>query len=119
MNLQTSGKQQDEIFKTVLDNVSDGVTVIDKNLKIRYQNKTIVQLFGSKLGEFCYAAYRSRQEPCGDSMVLDVLKDGRERRGIRDKNTAKITKAVQILTNLRKICLLGFLPLRRVNASPR
>lgn len=84
MNLKTSEKQQDGIFKTVLDNVSDGVTVIDEDFKIQYQNKTIVQLFGSKLGEFCYAAYRSRQEPCGDCMVLDVLKDGRERRAIRD-----------------------------------
>ena len=84
MNLKISGKQQDDIFKTVLDNVSDGVTVIDKDLKIQYQNKTIVQLFGSKIGEFCYEAYRRRKEPCGDCMVLDVLKDGRERRGIRD-----------------------------------
>jgi sigma-B regulation protein RsbU (phosphoserine phosphatase) len=64
--------------------VSDGVTVIDKDLKIQYQNKIIVQLFGSKIGEYCYEAYRNRKEPCGDCMVLEVLKDGKERRGIRD-----------------------------------
>ena len=84
MNSNTPERQQEDLFKIVLDTVSDGVTVIDKDLKIQYQNKTIVQLFGSKIGEYCYEAYRNRKEPCGDCMVLEVLKDGKERRGIRD-----------------------------------
>jgi serine phosphatase RsbU (regulator of sigma subunit) len=84
MDVMISENQREDLFKTILDTVSDGVTVIDNDLKIQYQNKIIVQLFGSKIGEHCYKAYRGRQEPCGDCMVLEVLKDGRERRGIRD-----------------------------------
>ena len=84
MNVNTSGKQREELLKMALDTVSDGVTVIDNCLKIQYQNKIVVQLLGSKIGERCYEAYRGRKEPCGDCMVLEVLKDGRERRGIRD-----------------------------------
>ena len=84
MNVNTSHKQGKDLFEVVLDTVSDGVTVIDNDLRIQYQNKIIVQLFGSKIGEHCYEAYRGRKEPCGDCMVLEVLKDGRERRGIRD-----------------------------------
>ena len=84
MNLNTSESQQGDLFKIVLDTISDGVTVIDKDLKIQYQNKIIVQLFGSNIGEHCYKAYRNRKEPCQDCMVLEVLKDGKERRGIRD-----------------------------------
>ncbi len=80
----SSAEQRDDLFKIVLDTVSDGVTVIDNALKIQYQNKIVVQLFGSRVGEHCYAAYRGRTEPCEDCMVLEVLKDGRERRGIRD-----------------------------------
>jgi PAS domain-containing protein len=53
MNVGTAGKQQEDLFKIVLDTVSDGVTVIDNDLKIQYQNKIIVQLFGSKIGEHC------------------------------------------------------------------
>ena len=60
------------------------MTVIDKDLKIQYQNKNIVRLFGSKISEYCYEAYRNRKEPCDDCMVLEVLKDNKERRGIRD-----------------------------------
>ena len=84
MDVNTLAKQQEGIFKSILDTVSDGLTVIDKDLKIQYQNKIIVQLFGSKIGEYCYKAYRNRKEPCVDCMVLEVLKDGKERRGIRD-----------------------------------
>ena len=84
MSLNISGKPREDIFEVILDTVSDGVTVIDNDLRIQYQNKIVVQLFGSRIGEHCYQAYRSRKEPCGDCMVLEVLKDGRERRGIRD-----------------------------------
>ena len=84
MSVNTTEKQREDLLKTVLDTVSDGVTVIDNDLKIQYQNKKIVQLFGSKIGKHCYEAYRSRKEPCSDCMVIEVLKDGRERRGIRD-----------------------------------
>jgi len=82
MNLNSSEIQQEDLFKNVLDTVSDGVTVIDTDLKIQYQNKINVQLFGSKIGEYCYKAYRNRKKPCGDCMVLEVLKDGKERKGI-------------------------------------
>ena len=44
MNVNTSGKQREELLKMALDTVSDGVTVIDNCLKIQYQNKIVVQL---------------------------------------------------------------------------
>ena len=84
MDVITSGKLRENLFKIVLDTVSDGVTVMDNDLKIQYQNKINIQLFGSKIGEYCYEVYRGRKEPCRGCMVLAVLKDGRERRDIKD-----------------------------------
>jgi len=84
MNVNASEKQRENLLEIVLDTVSDGVAVIDNDLKIQYQNKINVQLFGSKIGEHCYEAYHGRKEPCIDCTVLEVLKDGRERRYIRD-----------------------------------
>lgn len=84
MHINPPTNEQEDLFKKILDTVSDGVTVIDKDLKIQYQNKIIVQLFGSKIGGHCYKVYRNRKEPCVDCIVLEVLKDGKERRGIRD-----------------------------------
>jgi PAS domain-containing protein len=57
MNANTRRKEGEDLFKIVLDTVSAGVTVIDNDLKIQYQNKIIVQLFGSK--RICISAGKS------------------------------------------------------------
>jgi PAS domain S-box-containing protein len=84
MNISGSEKQKDDLFEVVLNAASDGITVVDKDLRIKFQNKTIKQMYGSSLiGKHCYKAYRGRKEPCEDCKILDVLKDGQERRIIR------------------------------------
>ncbi|MEI6609688.1 MAG: sigma 54-interacting transcriptional regulator, partial [Deltaproteobacteria bacterium] len=40
--------------------------------------------YGTKIGERCYQAYRGRQEPCENCIVLDVIKDGKPKRALRD-----------------------------------
>jgi PAS domain S-box-containing protein len=85
MNIYAPEKRKDDIFEVVLNTVSEGITVIDKDLRIKFQNKVITQLYGtSMLGKHCYKAYRGRKEPCEDCKIIDVLKDGRHRRIIRD-----------------------------------
>ncbi len=72
-------------FEIVMNTVSEGITIIDKDLRIRFQNRVITQLYGASLiGRHCYAAYRGRNQPCEDCQILDVFKDGQERRLIRD-----------------------------------
>jgi two-component system, NtrC family, response regulator HydG len=70
--------------EALMNAVSDGVTVIDRDLRIVYQNATIRRQFGSRLEEQCFAAYRGRTEPCEDCLILDVLQDGKARSGVRD-----------------------------------
>jgi PAS domain S-box-containing protein len=85
MHHKTSIKNEGSLFEVVLNTVSDGVTVLDKELRIKYQNKTITQIYGESLiGEQCYKVYRGRKEPCEDCKVIEVLKDGQERRIFRD-----------------------------------
>jgi sigma-B regulation protein RsbU (phosphoserine phosphatase) len=85
MNMGKSQKAMDGIFEVVLNTVSVGITVIDKDLKIQYQNQVLKQIYGSSMiGRHCFKAYRGRKEPCEDCKIIDVLKDGRQRRIIRD-----------------------------------
>jgi PAS domain S-box-containing protein len=72
------------IFDAVLNTVSDGITVIGKDLKIIFQNEAIRKTFGPRIGEYCYAAYRGREEACEDCIILEVLKDGQPRKALRD-----------------------------------
>ena len=49
MNISSPVKQNDDLFEVVLNTVSDGVTVIDNDLRINFQNKVITQLYGSSM----------------------------------------------------------------------
>jgi PAS domain S-box-containing protein len=72
------------LFDAVLNTVSDAITVIDKDFKVIYQNEAVQQIYGLGIGERCYKAYRGRPEPCENCIVLDVLKDGKPQRALRD-----------------------------------
>jgi two-component system response regulator HydG len=72
------------LFDAVLNTVSDAITVIDKDLKVIFQNEAVQKLYGAKVGETCYEAYRGRREPCENCIVLDVIKDGKPRQALRD-----------------------------------
>ena len=76
--------RKENLLNVILNTVSDGITLINKDLKIQYQNKIIAQLFGSGVGEYCFEAYRGRKIPCENCVVLEVLKDGKERRAVVD-----------------------------------
>jgi PAS domain S-box-containing protein len=76
--------QKEALFEAVLDNVTDAIIVIDKDLKVIFQNEAVHRMYGSKMGERCFAAYRGRQEPCEKCIILEVIKDGKPRRALRD-----------------------------------
>ncbi len=72
------------LFEAVLNTVSDAITVIDQDLKVIFQNEAVQQIYGSSIGVRCYEAYRGRQEPCENCIILDVIKDGKPKRALRD-----------------------------------
>ena len=84
MEIDTSVLHKDGLFTAILKTVSDGISVIDKDLKILFQNEAIFQIYGHQIGQYCYKAYRGLNEPCEDCVILEVIKDGKPRKGLRD-----------------------------------
>jgi PAS domain S-box-containing protein len=84
MKVDPWGTHKEALFEAVLSTVSDAITVIDKDLKVLFQNEAVHRIYGSKIGERCFEAYRGRQEPCENCIILDVIKDGKPRRALRD-----------------------------------
>ncbi len=84
MNPDRPSFDPEALFKAVLNTVSDAITVIDKNLTVIFQNEPVRRLYGDKIGETCYEAYRGRREPCENCLILDVIKDGNPRKALRD-----------------------------------
>ncbi|MEE9500720.1 MAG: sigma 54-interacting transcriptional regulator, partial [Candidatus Aminicenantaceae bacterium] len=76
--------QEEILLKSVLDTVSDGVTIIDPDLRVVFHNEAIRKMFGDITGKLCYEAYRGRVEPCVDCAILKVLKDGKQRKILSD-----------------------------------
>jgi len=75
---------REALFTAVLDTVSDAITVIDGDLKVLFQNEPVRRLYGDKVGETCYRAFRGREEPCENCLILGVLKDGKPNKALRD-----------------------------------
>jgi transcriptional regulator with PAS, ATPase and Fis domain len=72
------------LIESIMNTVSDGVTMVDRDLRIIYENTVIQQFYGSGIGEKCFVAYRGRTEPCADCLILQVLQDGKPQSGVHD-----------------------------------
>ena len=84
MNISSLKISAEQFFDSVINTISEGITVIDKDFNIIYQNETMKSKFGPKTGSLCYQAYRGREEPCEGCLIVDVLKDGKARKGLND-----------------------------------
>ena len=52
------------LHEQVLESLSDGITIQDKDFRIIYQNKAMTRSFGNQVGNRCYAIYEKRCEVC-------------------------------------------------------
>ncbi len=56
------------LFKpeAILEVIGDAVTVHDREFRVIYQNRAMVELFGERGGDLCHRVYWTRTEPCPD-----------------------------------------------------
>ncbi len=67
-------------LRDILDSIQDGITVLDKDLTIRYANRVMESWFaGNKPleGRKCYSCYRSSSSPCAPCPSLRCIETGR------------------------------------------
>jgi PAS domain-containing protein len=62
--------------ESIMAAIGDGISIQDRNLKIVFQNKTLISSFGDHLGENCYQAYNQTESPCDSCPVLATFGDG-------------------------------------------
>jgi len=60
----------------ILAALGDAISIQDTELRIIYQNNAHISLMGSHPGEFCYAAYQGKTDPCPGCHLLESFKDG-------------------------------------------
>jgi PAS domain S-box-containing protein len=62
--------------EAILESTGDAVSIQDTEFRVLFQNKIHREMMGDHAGEFCYAAYRGREEICSDCNLAKSFQDG-------------------------------------------
>jgi histidine kinase len=73
-------KQRDE-YRTLVERVPCLITVQDCNLRLLSSNGEFRRRFGPNPGEYCYHAYKGRDEKCSNCPVERTFEDGQPHQG--------------------------------------
>lgn len=61
---------------SVLDAMGDGLTVMDRNFKVLYQNNIHKEKIGDHVGECCYEAFHGKNAVCDGCLLEKTFEDG-------------------------------------------
>jgi PAS domain S-box-containing protein len=84
-------KAEDEKNKTnaIIEAIGDGIIIQDTDYKIVYQNQIQNEIYGNRVGEYCYKAYEGRDSICEDCPIELSFKDGKIHKTERSVPTDK------------------------------
>ncbi|MEK6652154.1 MAG: PAS domain S-box protein [Nitrospirota bacterium] len=97
--------------EAILAAIGDGISIQAVNYRILYQNQIHKDMVGDHVGEFCYTAYRQREDICEECPIAMSFKDGRihkvERNLISDKGILHIAVTASPLRNSKGEIIAG------------
>ncbi len=79
--------------------LGDGIIIQDTDYKIIYQNQVQNDLFGNRIGEYCYKAYEGRDTICEWCPVEITFRDGKIHRTDREVNTESGTIYYELISS--------------------
>jgi PAS domain S-box-containing protein len=62
--------------EAILEELGDGISIQDRDLRILYQNRHHRRLMGDQRGAFCYQAYQGQDAACPGCHLLKAFADG-------------------------------------------
>lgn len=75
-HLQRKLEESSEKYRALYDQVPCYISVQDRNFRLVDINKQFKDEFGGNVGEYCYKAYKKRDERCEVCPVAQVFEDG-------------------------------------------
>jgi PAS domain S-box-containing protein len=82
--------------RSILDAVGDAISIQDREFRILYQNRLHKELQGDHAGEFCYKAYRNKEQVCEGCHTARAMEDGKIHKRERTKTTGNSTRYYEI-----------------------
>jgi len=71
------------IIDNVFSAMGDGLSIQDRDMRIVYQNKFMVDNFGAHVGEYCYKIYEKRDEICEGCPIIEAFETGETCKALR------------------------------------
>jgi PAS domain S-box-containing protein len=95
---RTTSEVIDEIAKAegIINAIGDGLTILDRSLKVLYENQVHRTIMGDHIGEYCYSAYQKKRGVCDGCPVNLTFKDGKVHRVQRERQIDKETRYFEI-----------------------
>jgi len=62
--------------EAIIAAIPDGITILDRNFRVLYQNDVHKAMLGDHVGKTCYEVYDLREARCPDCPVARVFEDG-------------------------------------------
>ncbi|OGW44340.1 MAG: hypothetical protein A2X57_08855 [Nitrospirae bacterium GWD2_57_8] len=69
--------EEKEKFEAMISAVGDGIAILDRDLRVLYENHVHRMMMGDHVSEFCYRAYQKREAPCEECPVALAYLDGK------------------------------------------
>lgn len=71
------------IMANIMEAIGDGVSIQDRDMRIVYQNKFMIDNFGSHIGDYCYNIYEKRSVACEGCPILESYRTGKTTKALR------------------------------------
>ena len=71
------------ILANIMMAMGDGLSIQDRNMRIVYQNKFMIDNFGSHIGDYCYNIYEKRSSACKNCPIIESYRTGEVTKALR------------------------------------
>jgi signal transduction histidine kinase len=71
------------ILDNIMMSMGDGLSIQDRNMRIVYQNKFMIDQFGSHIGDYCYNIYEKRSTACDGCPIIESYRTGQVTKALR------------------------------------
>jgi|GEM_PF-45579 len=75
MRLQEEIKSSRDLLDAILNNMNDGIRVIDTKHNILFMNQNLIDLFGNQISKKCYRVFMGGDAPCNPCALDKIFKE--------------------------------------------
>ncbi len=97
LKLASEVAEQEKIkTEAIISSIGDALGIVDTEFRVVYQNEVSKKMFGDYVGQYCYRAYRQRDDICDGCPVFAAMKDGTIQRVERTANIKSGERCLEI-----------------------